>query len=1633
MSFLESSTNPETQSNIIVREFKDPFCFSSSNNSENDHHKSNLIPSRNKWSSTTSSIDSADFNKRRSSSRLSSSSDLNNNSINNNNNTSATSSYSTRNFNSSTNSIPTNNSKTSSSSSSSSSTDHRKSSCTISFDELHNGKDEINAINEQDKPLLRLWAQKNKTNAALSSSNSNRNNKNFPGPSNDSKKFLNQLSSTPWGKFLKSNNNMPSKTETRKSDNIIISTRATVKKDSLSSSSNNTKVQRPKSAYYERNLFRNIDATSTKGLNNTINSSKGMSSKEASESDKIAFCDQQTVDNETKKTSASTKRPTSRIFIRSKSEALHSDSAPLTKATNNSAEFQNHEEKQDMTKDQSEHSNTQSSQVNNDSLKTSSDILSHTNGTDERPPPVPKRSTSRSKEMVGYIRRQRSEQDTESLTDASTNCTNTEDPGFVASIATNTSSSITTPATQNKVSMVSNEAKVINHKLLDEKDILVSNDVNCGISNGTGRPYSINNTDSNMIQNDSNNSDIDDSSTVSNKDVLYDRFQNDDNIKDDNNLGYRRTLLSSSRGSLLDRSVNHDSHSDKDDKCSNIINPSSQRTHYDRCTVINDDSIINCFNNDTQKANGVRIQDEMRNRVPLTNGHINNIMNNGSNSNYTVNSSFASSSTSHIMINDNSSNNNNTGTDDSAHNNTIITSVDNTKISTTDAKTCSANNTDNTRTTTKNCSSVSVNNTITTADNNKATTKKTCSEVIVDEKLHRDSNNNIFSLPITTSTTTTTTTTESVGQLQQQQPLRYQKRDKSFNFSRKVRQQKTRSLSLFEFPSSDDRTNKDKPSTNTRDVTATTLNANDEHNDDGNTVNQRRAAFTARRDDRRRSVDFSRLVSAKPWKSNLIQQNQKISSSSSSLTSSKENEGEQQQKTVSTSSTGGETIGAKLHDDTVERKQGIQQKNYRNQEQQYQQQRHQREIIIPQTSTITNINNTVLVRKQIDIDISEHRPVATCLTNNTINHDVQRNIIRSDSNNFLSRQNNSTNSQNPYTDIESQITGIHLGQQDQLHQQRHHRENIKSHGISLGSTSLIDTSCGGLEAHSSNGNKAEEKIAFAFRPRSKSQPELFFIENETRTNIFSSSRRKLGTEQPCDAENHKQISYSLNDSIQQQNWNSSSFKDNIVNGDSNISISEMGSKYYTSNGRSLNHDHRKQQDSVFKTSSSLSTNLSRYNNESANMSDKYSRRKSFGSNEQHFVHKNRFERSYSLNEDYNSRPISTKTSRAVTTTARRSSEHDISSSLISSSYVPKSAYLRQRLLELQSGDKASTKDNQRRRSRENSISSSEDSHCSFGSFSKNSKKHDEKIDAFIRNHKERRSIEKTHSNSSSSSSFHSISPPYSPVKIVNKSTENPTDSVIETHQTSLLKDCDSSAIDESSTVVLTNKEELNHSIPDNLSERLSKTCQEILEQHQFHKSFPPPDTLKTTENLQQKEVSVFNTDTTTKVSFEHQNPPKSPKSPKSPEMESVFGRRGSLKDMKDAVVRRFASSSNSESKKSSKEKDEEILPDIQESPFDKSLVLPKSSSTDKVNTSSVKSAAAVKVTTKNRFGKEKSSSAFGSITKITSSKLSAASDLKSFSIKKKSKAETSKFDILHRTFTKPLFFTCYITFTTPSL
>uniref|UniRef100_A0A7M5V7A8 Uncharacterized protein n=1 Tax=Clytia hemisphaerica TaxID=252671 RepID=A0A7M5V7A8_9CNID len=210
MSFLESSTNPESQSRIIVREFKDPFCFSSSSQQENNN-KASLVPSRNKWTSN----------------------DL--------------TSYKRRSVN-----VDTNNNTNSRKHLSS----NRNSSCTISFDELHGGRDEINTISEKDKPILKLWAQKNKSNAAVKDANRS----SYLGSPNDAKKVLGQISGTPWGKYLKTNSRKDTMTESNKQDSrstarrsdIMITTRSVRKGPQVE-----TKV-RPKSAYYEKTTIESL-------------------------------------------------------------------------------------------------------------------------------------------------------------------------------------------------------------------------------------------------------------------------------------------------------------------------------------------------------------------------------------------------------------------------------------------------------------------------------------------------------------------------------------------------------------------------------------------------------------------------------------------------------------------------------------------------------------------------------------------------------------------------------------------------------------------------------------------------------------------------------------------------------------------------------------------------------------------------------------------------------------------------------------------------------------------------------------------------------------------------------------------------------------------------------------------------------------------------------------------------------------------------------------------------------------------------------------------------------------------------------------------------------------------------------
>ena len=145
----------------------------------------------------------------------------------------------------------------------------------------------------------------------------------------------------------------------------------------------------------------------------------------------------------------------------------------------------------------------------------------------------------------------------------------------------------------------------------------------------------------------------------------------------------------------------------------------------------------------------------------------------------------------------------------------------------------------------------------------------------------------------------------------------------------------------------------------------------------------------------------------------------------------------------------------------------------------------------------------------------------------------------------------------------------------------------------------------------------------------------------------------------------------------------------------------------------------------------------------------------------------------------------------------------------------------------------------------------------------------------------------------------------------------------------------------------------------------------------------PPDTLKNFKSINPTET-IYTEDQNKLQTAHTENHIQESKETKEDTM-----RRGSLKDVKDAVVRRFAGSSDS---KKIKEVQEEASSDIQESPFDKSAITTKN---EKEN----KPSKAITVTTKtNRFGKEKT---FGSITRITSSKISTANDLKSFSSSKK--------------------------------
>jgi len=517
-----------------------------------------------------------------------------------------------------------------------------------------------------------------------------------------------------------------------------------------------------------------------------------------------------------------------------------------------------------------------------------------------------------------------------------------------------------------------------------------------------------------------------------------------------------------------------------------------------------------------------------------------------------------------------------------------------------------------------------------------------------------------------------------------------------------------------------------------------------------------------------------------------------------------------------------------------------------------------------------------------------------------------------------------------YTDIESQITGV-------VGSQKLEKEHLPDF-VAL-EKQTIETI-----------NSCQDNKEVSLTPRRKSEVEI-----ETKTNIVVSRG-----EQTYDAEylKEKYIKYKPDAN-----------ENNLTNG--HIEEQEMGSRYYSSTPRSsnsFNSYYDRQHDSTW-TTSPLSTQLSRYNNESANISDKYFGRKSNLDSNDYSVHTNRYERSYSLNEDY-SRP-----SHLTKSLARKTSVD--SSDNLGSSYVPKSTYLRQRLLEL----KANEKDNPRV-IKNNSFTSEDSSDISsYSNKSSNGvrraslQRHEEKVDEFIRNFRERRS------------SYQST-PPYSPTltSTVISSTSTTTSS---NHNTAI-----SSFSNTETTTV--NKEQSVFTFPSTISKN-----------HLISSISSTQESPTVEDRSQFQQQKTLQEEDTKSSSFDYKSPPTSPcKSPLSPDksdaMDSVFKRKGSLKN---AVARRFSISSG-DSKKN-KEKEDDKLNDIQESPFDKTTSSVKVPEKD---SKSEKSSASVAVTTtKNRFGKEKST--FGSITKITSSKISAASDLKAFSSRKKDKlkADTSKF------------------------
>uniref|UniRef100_A0A7M5UZ27 Uncharacterized protein n=1 Tax=Clytia hemisphaerica TaxID=252671 RepID=A0A7M5UZ27_9CNID len=1377
MSFLESSTNPESQSRIIVREFKDPFCFSSSSQQENNN-KASLVPSRNKWTSN----------------------DL--------------TSYKRRSVN-----VDTNNNTNSRKHLSS----NRNSSCTISFDELHGGRDEINTISEKDKPILKLWAQKNKSNAAVKDANRS----SYLGSPNDAKKVLGQISGTPWGKYLKTNSRKDTMTESNKQDSrstarrsdIMITTRSVRKGPQVE-----TKV-RPKSAYYEKTTIESLQKREipididdknpmqnpSKDVNNNNNRTKALkrsskiiirSNSTAKEppapSVKTVIRTNSTATLDNKHVKVERKDSAERPKVNTTSDrADHKENVAISSSINNSkelleseqAENTKHcrtasvdssepEQNQDIeTREQSNTGNKptppktlakpkppsskKTVEYHNSFLDDLDDLESEIDqqlmGTNKQPPPpVPRRSSSKTSELTDFLKKL-NDQEEKSSTPKLTRATTLTSPSTTTVITTATmTSTINSVITQN-----------LSRTLPPTTTTTPSNE---------------------QEQKTTSNDNVEEKQSFKDTLAEYDVISSQSDEASENEAVKSNNI-----------DPPNETYVDVEGKCVYAA-PES--------TSLSEDRQLNKKESETNQ----RTDDNNSCHI------INNVRN---------------------LFND---------------------------------------------------------NTIT--------------------KTHYDVNS--FSTYIGKPEDEIINTTAQIDFVnnggREQKSLADQKRSvsRTHSYDKKLRQLRTRSFSSADILLRRYNSVNDDPTTLYRSLTP--------------------------EDERRKSVDFTRLVSATPWRN---------SKSSASPTDEKPSTptGEKNfptnEKTSVTNSksilTAKETaakvvLRSKSSNGIITTKEPLLNKHSRRRFSEsfvYDNLLNHRQEVIPSTAFII---------KQVDIDFES-------TANKTIDsvNTSELNLIKEET------------TINSYTDIESQITGLVFPpNQHQTHDNKDQVRNTRPLSFTRRKSSYTDVFYTTAELKEEDS----ELVLSAVPPTERRHIE---IENESTTNFSSNF---VNNEQPCrqpDAFEKKQQNH----------------KQNVadVNGFGSSEDQSMSGRYYTTSTRSsnkYNSYYDRQHDPIFKTSS-LSTNLSRRNNESANMSDKHfvGRKNSLDSQNDFpsSTHiKSRYERSYSLNEDYSS-----KYDRSYLPKVSRRASED-TSNIVDTSYVPKSAYLRQRLQEIQT---SKDRGKQASRIRDNSLSSEGSSTSTPRR--KTSLKTEDKIDEFIRNHRERRSTERRLSNSSSSSSYNSTSPPYSPVKT--SSAKSSFTYISNNSKTSLTSssrnNClDNSSLEEEKEKVLNCKNSTTNHIQE--SNLLSNGH---VRKDEYKSITPPPDTLK---NF--KSINPINTSYTEDQKNLEIKPIENQESKEHKEDEM---RRGSLKDVKDAVVRRFAGSSDS---KKIKEVQEEAPSDIQESPFDKNAITSK-------NEKDNKPPKAITVTTKtNRFGKEKT---FGSITRITSSKISTATDLKSFSSSKK--------------------------------